>query len=455
MGMYVLDQKNTKALIVLAAALAAGLAVGSIHFSGLSEAGRITLGIFTVAAILWMLEPFPLYVTSFLILIMEVVLLARPGAPLALAGKSYRIFVAPFFDPVVVLLLGGFTMATAVKRCGIDEMISRQILERMGSRPGSVLMGMMITSAFLSMWLSNTATAALMLAVAIPLVQSLPPGERFRKAIVLGIPFACNVGGMGTPIGTPPNAIAIGILDGIGHRITFLDWMMRGVPLVVLLLVVCWFVLMRIFRPGVDSIEVDIGYQEHACKRPRFVLIVFAVVVALWLTTGWHGIPSAIISLIPLVVFFGLHILEDDDLRNLGWGVLFIVGGGMSLGVAMRESGLTEWLVELIPLGGVGLLSLMLVFSLGAAAITTFISNSATANLLIPIVVGITAMSPDRSAVIIALASSVAMMLPISTPPNAIAYGSGYVRMNDMLKAGSVVTVGSSILVAVFIYLVF
>ncbi|MBD3369198.1 DASS family sodium-coupled anion symporter [Candidatus Fermentibacteria bacterium] len=453
--MHMLDSRNTKALVILAAALAAGLVVGSLRFSGLGQAGRITLGIFTVAAILWMLEPFPLYVTSFLVLIMEVVLLTRPGAPLALAGKSYRIFVAPFFDPVIVLLLGGFTMATAVKRCGIDEMISRQILQRMGTGPGSVLLGMMVTSAFLSMWLSNTATAALMLAVAIPLVESLPKGERFGKAIVLGIPFACNVGGMATPIGTPPNAIAMGILDGIGSQITFLEWMMRGVPLVVVLLVLCWLVLMKIFKPGVDSIEVDLGVQDRMDGRTRFVLILFSVVVLLWLTTKWHGIPSPIVSLLPLVVLFGLRILNDDDLRNLGWGVLFIVGGGMSLGVAMRESGLTEWLVELVPFGGIGLLPLMLVFSVGAAAITTFISNSATANLLIPIVVGITAISPDRSAVIIALASSVAMMLPISTPPNAIAYGSGYLRMNDMLKAGSVITFASSIMVAAFIYMVF
>ncbi|UCF06486.1 MAG: DASS family sodium-coupled anion symporter [bacterium] len=450
-----LTKRNIRTLLVLAVALAAGFAVSSIGFPGLGEAGRITLGIFTVAAILWIVEPFPLYVTSFVIVILEVILLGRPDGPLAMDGRDYRIFLNPFFDSVVVLLLGGFVMAQAVKRYGLDERITRRILRRVGSRPRILLLAIMATSAFLSMWISNTATTALMIAVAIPIIRSFPPGEPFRKAIILGIPFACNIGGIGTPIGTPPNAIALGILGSLGRGITFIEWMFRGVPVVVVLIIACWLLLCRLFPPGIEKVPLELGKETRMDRQSKFILVVFASVVGLWLTSKWHGVPSLIVSLIPLVAFFGLRLLEDEDLRELGWGILFVVGGGMSLGVAMRESGLSAWIVNQIPFTGLGLLVILFIFAGAAAAMTTFISNSATANLLIPIVVGVSAVAPETSAVVVALASSSAMILPISTPPNAIAYGSGYIEKKDMMRAGTVVTVISVVFISLFIYLLF
>ncbi|MBN1434646.1 DASS family sodium-coupled anion symporter, partial [Candidatus Fermentibacterales bacterium] len=354
----ILNRSTVRAILTLLVALAIGLVVARIDFQGLGEAGRAALGIFVIAALLWMLEPFPLYVTSFIIVILEVIFLARPGS-----GIGYQAFLFPFFDPVVVLLLGGFSMALAVKRYRLDELLSRRVLRSVGRKPGAVLGGMMVASAFLSMWLSNTATTALMLAVALPIVDSLPPGERFRKALILGIPFACNIGGMGTPIGTPPNAVAIGILSNSGMGIGFLEWMLRGLPMVAVLLAVAWAVLMRFFRPGVASIDIDLGEKRRIDGRMKLVLTTFVVIVVLWLTSGIHGIPSAIVSLVPLVVFFGLGMLDDNDLKNLGWKVLFIVGGGMSLGVAMKETGLTEWMVHQVPLEGMGLLLILLVFA--------------------------------------------------------------------------------------------
>lgn len=455
MRLEILTKRNIRTLIILAAALSAGFVVGTLDLPGLSEAGRLTLGIFVTAAILWILEPFPLYVTSFVIVILEVILLGRPGGPLALGGKEYAIFLTPFFNPVVVLFLGGFVMAQAVKRYGLDERISRGILRRVGSRPQTVLFGMMATSAFLSMWLSNTATTALMIAVAIPILRSFPPDEPFRKAIILGIPFACNIGGIGTPIGTPPNAIAIGILNQMGCNISFIEWMYRGIPVVVILLAISWLVLCRLYPAAIERIEIEHRNEKPMDRTSKFILAVFGVVVILWLTSKWHGIPSAIISLVPLVVFFGLRLLEDDDLRDLGWGILFIIGGGMSLGVAMRESGLSDWIVGRIPFEGLGSLAILFAFSISAAAITNFISNSATANMLLPIVVGVTAIAPERSAVIVALACSAAMILPISTPPNAIAYGSGYVNVKEMIKGGTIITVISVVIITLFIHLFF
>jgi sodium-dependent dicarboxylate transporter 2/3/5 len=241
----------------------------------------------------------------------------------------------------------------------------------------------------------------------------------------------------------------------MGRGLTFIEWMYRGVPVVIVLLIVCWFLLCRLFPPGVERIALHFGKQERMGRKPKFVLFVFAGVVALWLTSKWHGIPSAIVSLIPLVILFGLRLLRDDDLQDLGWGILFVVGGGMSLGIAMRESGLTGWMVHQLPFQAVGPFGVLLVFGVVAAAMTSFISNSATANLLLPIAVGVSAVEPAATAAAVAIASSAAMILPISTPPNAIAYGSGFVNVRDMARAGSIVTAIAIPVIAAFIYLVF
>ncbi len=456
MKLLILTQKNRKAVMILAIALLAGAAVSKVPFDGLSEAGRLTFGIFTMAAILWVLEPFSLYVTSFIVVILEVILLGRTGGPLGLTGSGYMIFLHPFFSSVVVLLLGGFVMAQAVKRYGIDTWLSRKLLHRVGTRPAAVLLGMMVMCAFLSMWISNTATTALMMAVAIPVVNTLPGNEPFRMAMILGIPFASNIGGIGTPIGSPPNAIAMGFLEQSGFEMSFLGWMSIGVPIVIVLLLVCWLVLYTIFRPKIEHVELEVSEEvESLDRRSKFIIAVFTLVVILWLTSSLHGIPSSIVALIPFVIFFGLRLLDDDDLRELGWGILFIVGGGMSLGVAMRESGLSEWMVAQIDFASMGTLGILFLLAAVAAIMTTFISNSATANLLLPIVVGISAVSPMSSALVVAIVSSAAMILPVSTPPNAIAYGSGHIHVRDMAKAGTIVTTISLVIVTLVIYFLF
>jgi len=456
MSLTILTRKNRKTVLILAIALLAGAAVSRIPFDGLSEAGRLTFGIFTMAAILWVLEPFPLYVTSFIIVILNVILLGRSGGPLGLTGSGYMIFLHPFFSSVVVLLLGGFVMAQAVKRYGIDTWLLRKLLHRVGTRPGAVLLGVMVMTAFFSMWISNTATTALMMAVAIPVVNTFPGNEPFRKAIILGIPFAANIGGIGTPIGSPPNAIAIGFLEQSGYEMSFLGWMTIGLPIVVVLILVCWLTLFTLYRPKIEHVELDMPEEtESLDNRSKFIIGVFLLVVVLWLTSALHGIPPAITALIPFVIFFGLRLLDDDDLRELGWGILFIVGGGISLGVAMNESGLSEWMVSQVDFAAMGTLGILFLFAVVAATMTTFISNSATANLLLPIVVGIAVVSPVSSALVVAIVSSAAMILPVSTPPNAIAYGSGYVDVRDMARSGSIITAVSLVFVTLVIYFLF
>ncbi|MBN1885436.1 MAG: DASS family sodium-coupled anion symporter [Candidatus Krumholzibacteriota bacterium] len=449
------DRQICRAAILLAAALAAGFVVSSLSLPGLGEAGRRALGIFAVAAILWIAEPFPLYVTSFVVVILEVVFLGRPGGPLGLAAGGYAIFMRPFFDPVVALFLGGFVLARGVTRYRLDERIARGILSRVGGRPQMVLLGMMVTTSALSMWISNTATCALMIAVALPVVHSLPENEPFRTAILLGIPFAADIGGIGTPIGTPPNAIAMGILRQTGAELGFLDWMARGIPVVILLLFVAWTLLRLLYRPRAASIRLPDAAVPPMDRRSWLVLGVFGIVVVLWLTGGLHGVPAAAVALLPFVVFFGFGFLDREDLGKLGWGVLLIIGGGMSLGVAMRESGLTAWIVSQLPLSELGTAAILFVLAGAAVAMTTFISNTATANLLLPVVVGIAAIEPVTSAVVVAMSASAAMILPISTPSNAIAYGTGLVSVRDMMRAGSIVAVVSATVIVLFIRYVF
>ncbi len=456
MKLLLLTQKNRRTVIILAIALLAGVAVSRIPFDGLSEAGRLTFGIFTMAAILWVLEPFSLYVTSFIIVILEVILLGRSGGPLGMTGSGYMIFLHPFFSSVVVLLLGGFVMAQAVKRYDIDTWLSRKLLHRVGNKPAAVLLGVMVMCAFLSMWISNTATTALMMAVAIPVVNTFPSNEPFRKAIILGIPFAANIGGIGTPIGSPPNAIAIGFLEQAGYEMSFLNWMTIGLPIVIVLILVCWLILYNLFKPKMETIELEVPEEvESLDRRSKFIIAVFLLIVILWLTSSLHGIPSSIVALIPFVIFFGFRLLDDDDLRQLGWGILMIVGGGMSLGVAMRESGLSEWMVSQVDFAAMGTLGILFLFAAVAAIMTTFISNSATANLLLPIVVGISAVSPMSSALVVAIVSSAAMVLPVSTPPNAIAYGSGYIDVRDMMRSGTIITAISLVFITIVIYFFF
>lgn len=209
-----------------------------------------------------------------------------------------------------------------------------------------------------------------------------------------------------------------------------------------------------LFPSRISRIDVQFAPGDGIDHRSKIILGVFGLVVILWLTTSIHGIPSAIISLIPLIVFFGLGFLDDGDLADLGWGILFIIGGGMSLGVAMNASGLSQWIVDQIPFASMGRIGILFAFAGAGVIMTTFISNSATANLLIPIVVGISAISPVVGAVVVALTSSAAMILPISTPPNAIAYGSKLIDVRDMIHAGAIMTIIAALLIPIFLSVV-
>ncbi|MBN2427263.1 MAG: DASS family sodium-coupled anion symporter [Deltaproteobacteria bacterium] len=396
---------------------------------------RVSAGIFALALILWVTEAVPLYVTSLLILFFNAAFLA-PLVPV-----KHTIFLAPFFSDIIALFLGGLLLAEAGHKYHIDEWFADWILRFSGSKPRNILLAMMITTATLSMWMSNTATTAMMLLIAGAVIVPLGEGSDFAKAFFIGIPFSANLGGMMTPVGTPPNAIAMQAINNLQPgAMTFLDWMLVSCPLVILLLLILWGLLLLQHPAPKIRITTRPDFHIRFNLQTITVMIIFFLTVILWLTKDFHGMTSGTVALIPAIVFLGTGILDKRDFKNISWDVLFLVGGGLSLAVAMKEGGLNDFMIQQLPINELSLGSLMLVFILVGAVLTTFMSNTATANLIVPLAFIIPGITGLPLAIGTALAVSATMIMPVSTPPNAIAYSSGLLTMKDMVRTGFIIS---------------
>ena len=259
-------------------------------------------GIFLLAALLWVTEAIPLFATSLLVIGLQVILLANPGGWAGLgfetgrSGPGHRAIFTAAADPILVLFFGGFLLAQAAVKEGVDRAMSALLLRPFGGRPQATMLGIMLVTALFSMWMSNTATTAMMMTLVLPILAQLRPDDRFRKALVLAVPIAANVGGLGTPIASPPNAVAIGFLQKAGLKIGFLDWMLVAVPLMLVMLFFAWGLLGRLFRTAATSSQIIIVGQTLT-RRGWFVVGVFVVTVLFWITEQWHGVPSAAVAL--------------------------------------------------------------------------------------------------------------------------------------------------------------
>ena len=424
---------RVRQLVHPAIGFAIGLLVYFLPIPGMPDPARRCLAILATASYLWLTEAVPLYATSFLVILLETILLARP------LGLDIRVFINPLFDPVIMLFLGGFVLSQALAKYNLDVRLANAILARTGTRPRNVLLGMMFVAAFLSMWMSNTAATALLIGIALTMIRRLPDDEPFRVALILGIPFAANIGGVATPIGTPPNAIALGILAEHGVNISFLRWMAVGVPIAAVVFFILWWLLLRLFPARTGSLELPAPEEQRLDRCDWLVLVVFGITVLLWLTAEFHHLPSAVVAIVPALVLTGLGILDREDFGRIGWDILVLMGGGLSLGVAIKASGLATWVLNLLSLGGVNPILLTVVLTVVAMAVTTFISNTSTAALLLPLVAGLSP-HPVVPVLAVALGVSVSMVLPVSTPPNAIAYGSGLVKTRTMARVGLILS---------------
>lgn len=419
---------------------------------GVSRAEELTLSILFITALLWITEALPLYITSLGVLAMSVLgllpVLQESGVDI-----DKDVFFQAFFADITLLFMGGFVLSALLNKYGLAKRMANWMLRRTGTEPSRVLLGIILISALLSMWMSNTATAAMMFAIISPMIAGFQK-DPFAKALALSIPFACNIGGLGTPIGTPPNAIAIEYLQQVGMEVTFARWMLFSIPLVGVLLYLLWKLLLKMYRPGEIEVKMLAGQSTLGFTvRQKLVMVIFALTILGWLTSGITGISPGMIGLLSIIVSFGIGLLKTPDFRNISWDILFMLGGGLCLGAALKSSGLTQTIAEAIPVntGFWPILGLLLIM---AAIMTTFMSNTATANLLIPVAVSLSG-NQMMFAIAISIMCSTSMALPVSTPPNAIAFGSGLLEVKDLFVSGILVTLIAIVItvIAVILYI--
>jgi len=445
----------TLAGVLGAAVLAGWLGLAS---GAMPREAAFMAGIFVLAALLWVTEALPLFATALLVIGLELVLLANPGGWPGLGFDSgdspdYRAILHGAADPVLVLFFGGLLMAQAAVKEGVDRSMSALLLAPFGTHPAAVLAGVMAITALFSMFMSNTATAAMMIALATPMLAQMPKDEPFRRALVLAVAFAANIGGMGTPIGSPPNAVALGHLRAAGEAPAFLEWMLVAVPLAAACLAAAWAILWWLHRPRTPGLRLRLA-PAAVGARGRFVVATFTLTVALWLTDRWHGLPAAVVALLPAVALTATRTLTAADLNRIEWSVLILIAGGISLGGGVTLTGLDRLIVERLPFAAAHALPwLLLALVAVTVVLSTFMSNTAASNLLLPIGISAAAAFGGDSgatrqvAMSIALAAALAMALPVSTPPNAIAYARSEFAVRDMARAGILAGLAGTVLV--------
>ena len=386
------------------------------------------------------------------------------GADFGAELKSSDI-MATFANPIIILFLGGFILAIAATKSGLDVLLARTLIKPFGKKSENVLLGFLLITGTFSMFVSNTATAAMMLTFLTPVFAALPANGKGRIALTMSIPVAANLGGMATPIGTPPNAIALQALNGpeLHMGIGFGQWMAFMFPLVIVLLVIGWFILKKEFPFSQKTIELKIEGHVHHGWRMWVVCITFAVTILMWLFDRITGVDANTVALIPIAVFAITGVITAKDLQQINWSVIWMVAGGFALGLGMNGSGLASAAIASIPFGSWSPIIILIISGLICYFLSNFISNTATAALLVPILAVVcngmgnsldTIGGTPTILMGIALSASAAMCLPISTPPNAIAYSTGLVDQKDMLKVGILIGILTMILGYAVLYFI-
>ena len=418
------------------------------------------IAIFVFTALMWILEVIPTWTTSVVAIVAILLTTSNKGLAFLITKENvgslthYKDIMAAFADPVIMLFLGGFVLAFAATKVGLDVQLAKVMLKPFGKNPKTVLLGVLLVIGVFSMFMSNTATAAMMLTFLTPVLATLPKDGGGRISLALAIPIAANIGGMGTPIGTPPNAIALGALNEAGFEINFLDWMLRMVPFVLVMLLIAWVLLMKLYPFKAKTIELKIETGDvRATPFQKYVVwVTFAFTIILWVFESVFKVNSNIVAMIPFAVFSATGILKARDLDKINWSVLWMVAGGFALGTALNQTGLAANLIKHIPFTDWNSIVVMLVGGLICYFLSNFISNSASANLVVPILIVVgTAMKGIPSfealggvpAMIIgvAIAASLAMCLPVSTPPNALAHSTGMITTRQMTTVGIIMGV--------------
>lgn len=415
-----------------------------------------TLWLCLMAMGLWLTEAVPAFAVGLFIIGFQVLTLANqrinPDPIDAL------LFTNTLANPVIWLLLGGFFLAGGLRKTGLDQNLLLLTLKYFGPSPKKLLFGVMLTTMTMSMLMSNTAATAMMLAMVMPFLKSLQPDSKFRISFVLGVPAAATLGGMGTLIGSPPNAIAAGVLEKAGKAINFTEWLYLGLIPAVLLTLAVWYFFTKRYPSEIDSVYSAPMQAANTSKKPLpfmvwVVRITMLVTILGWLTASIHKVPVHIIAILPVVIFPLTGVIAAEDFNALSWDTLILVAGGLSLGTSMIDSGLADRLLSYLTLNNVPLFVLALIFGYVAMFFSNIMSNTATAAILIPLAVQL---MPEHMLILatsIALCSSCALLLPVSTPPNAIAFSTGFLKQKDFRGSGLLIGLGGPLIINTWLIL--
>lgn len=451
---------NAKRAVIIGATIG----IASAAYWGLRplvpELAARAASVVIVAAGFWATEALPLFATAFVAIGLEIVLLASVGGladplttllvTLGLAPRDGHgvpidatLFLTPLSQDIVILFMSGFLLSAAMTKHGVDRALAARFLRPFSTSPRRLVYALLGLSAFFSMWMSNTATAAMMLSLLNPLMIDRPRDDRLAQRLILAVAFGANIGGLATPIGTPPNAIAFGALNAAGYSITFLSWMLVAVPLSATLLI-CTGLLLERQMPLPEGHHQMFAIPDLTAPlswKAKATIGVLIVAMVLWMTSGLHGVRPGAIGLLAVAALSALGMLDRHDVNTIDWSILIVMWGGLSLSVAMEASGLAGVLASADVSGltaGPWLAAVVTVAT--AVAMSTVMSNTAAAALLVPMALALALPSGEQVAMLAALGCSLAMALPVSTPPNAVAYATGRVDLATMRRVGGLVS---------------
>ncbi|MGN0088702.1 MAG: SLC13 family permease [Candidatus Limimorpha sp.] len=415
------------------------------------------IAVFAFAFAMWVTEAVPSWTSSVLIIVLLLLTCSNGSISfLKVEGVkmiSYKSLMYAFADPTIMLFLGGFVIAAVASKMGVDVQLAKALLKLFGKKSEFVLLGFLLVTGVFSMFISNTATAAMMLTFMAPVLRHMPVDGKGKIALAMAIPIGANIGGIATPIGTPPNAIALKFLndpEGLNLGIGFGDWFGVMFPYALVLLLIAWALLMLLFPFKKKTIELVLeGETKHGWQL-TVTYITMAVTIFLWMFDKVTGLNANIVAMIPIAIFCVTGIFTKEDLNQINWSVLWLVAGGFALGTALYETGLDKHLIEAIPFQTWSPIVVIIAASVVCWILSNIIANTAAANLLIPVMVtlavGMREMlvpfgGETTMLLSVTLAASLAMCLPISTPPNAIAYSTGMIETKDMMKVGVIMGV--------------
>ncbi len=442
-----------------------------IPFEIISDKGDTVLAIAFWMICWWITEAVSISVTALLPLLLFPLFKVMPMADV---GANYG-------SPIVFLFFGGFVLALALEKVNLHKRIALNIIKKTGTTPNKVILGFMIATAFMSMWISNTASTVVMLPIAMSVIQLLIDDEdgftkkdqNFALSVMLGIAFSANAGGIATVIGTPPNSVLIGLLENeYNIEISFLNWMLLGLPFSAILITIIYLVMVKwlfpntglTFKTSETIIDNELKNLGNITAKEKHVLIIFAVTVSLWIFRSLInslipnlGLSDTMISIFGALALFtvpfnlkkGEFILLWTDTQKLAWGILILFGGGLALAKGMSSSGIVDAVATSIANSNISVLLMASLLIFLMLFMTELMSNVALVAVLAPVVAGI-ALGLDIPVLYllipVTMASSCAFMLPMATPPNAIVFASGFIKVNEMARVGIILN-----LIAVFL----